>query len=224
MKKVKRVKLKLKNAVIFLIVVITIGVIGYFLANKKINNIYIKGNSILSEQDIIELLNLNDYEKYYQISTNSYEKRLKTSPLIDKARVKKSLFAVTIDILEYDVLWYQEYDNSIVLSNGKGIYFDDKVLGIPAVINQIDEVYYDDFVKQMMVIEKDILAKISEISYDPSEVDKERFLLYMNDQNYVYLTLDKFDYINKYDDLVPELGGKKGILYLDSGNHFQIMK
>ena len=46
----------------------------------------------------------------------------------------------------------------------------------------------------------------------------------MNDGNYVYLTLTKFKQINYYEDVLEKLDGKKGILYLDSGNHFKIME
>ena len=31
-----------------------------------------------------------------------------------------------------------------------------------------------------------------------------------------------FNLINKYNDIYPTLDNKKGILYLDSGNHFEI--
>jgi len=224
MKKVKRVRIKFKNVLIF------IGILGLLISTiclfmgKKINNIYITGNVNLREQDIIELLRIDDYPKYYQISSSLYEKRLKTSPLIKNAKIKKSLNSITIEVSEYDILWYQEYNDSYIISNGESIYLDDKILGIPVVVNQVDEDYYDKFIDKMMDIEHDILVKISEISYEPSTVDKERFLLYMNDHNYVYLTLKKFDAINNYDNLVPKLEGKKGILYLDSGNHFEIKK
>ena len=55
-----------------------------------------------------------------------------------------------------------------------------------------------------------------------SSIDKERFLLHMNDKNDVYINLSRMEYLNKYDDLSKELSNKKGILYLDSGNHFEI--
>ena len=38
----------------------------------------------------------------------------------------------------------------------------------------------------------------------------------------VYLTLTKFKQIEYYNDVLEQLEGRKGILYLDSGNHFQI--
>ena len=64
--------------------------------------------------------------------------------------------------------------------------------------------------------------KISEIKYDPNTIDEDRFFLYMNDGNYVYITLTKIELLNKYNHAITKLEGKKGTLYLDSGNYFEI--
>ena len=45
----------------------------------------------------------------------------------------------------------------------------------------------------------------------------------MLDENYVYVTLTKMNLINKYNDAITQFEGKRGILYLDSGNYFKIM-
>ena len=74
----------------------------------------------------------------------------------------------------------------------------------------------------MKNIDENILAKISDIEYVPNDLDKDRFLLYMDDGNMVYLTLTKFKMINYYNDVLEQLEDRKGILYLDNGNHFQI--
>ena len=74
----------------------------------------------------------------------------------------------------------------------------------------------------MKKVKPEIKDKISQIEYTPNDYDKQRFLLYMNDGNKVYVTITRFNLINKYNDIYPTLGGKKGILYLDSGNHFEI--
>ena len=63
---------------------------------------------------------------------------------------------------------------------------------------------------------------ISEIEYSKTSYDKERFKLYMNDGNEVYITIDKIDKLNKYKSIVKKLDNKKGILYLDSGNYLEI--
>ena len=44
----------------------------------------------------------------------------------------------------------------------------------------------------------------------------------MNDGNYVYINLYKFLNLNKYIEIVKNFGNKKGIIYLDSGNYFEI--
>ena len=71
-------------------------------------------------------------------------------------------------------------------------------------------------------IKKEILLKTSDIEYKPNDYDKDRFLLYMDDGNMVYLTLTKFKTLNHYNEVLPQLEGHKGILYLDNGNHFEI--
>ena len=95
---------------------------------------------------------------------------------------------------------------------------------VPTLINYIPDVIYDEFVNKMGIINIDILDKISEIKYDPDEVDDSRFLLTMNDSNYVYVSLNKLDKINNYNDIVKQFDNKKGVLYLNSGGYFEIAK
>ena len=48
-------------------------------------------------------------------------------------------------------------------------------------------------------------------------IDKNRFLLRMNDGNYVYINLANMDNLNKYEEIYTTLDeNKKGILNLDS--------
>ena len=44
----------------------------------------------------------------------------------------------------------------------------------------------------------------------------------MNDGNEVYITLNKTKELNSYTKIKKQIGEKKGILYLDSGNYFEI--
>ena len=63
---------------------------------------------------------------------------------------------------------------------------------------------------------------ISEIEYSKTSYDDKRFLLYMNDGNMVYITVSKAELLNKYVKIIKKVDNKKGILYLDSGNYFEI--
>ena len=78
------------------------------------------------------------------------------------------------------------------------------------------------FIEKFSLINSEILLKISEIEYTPNDVDNERFTLKMNDENLVYITLNKIEKINKYNSIYSSLDGKKGIIYLDSGDYVEI--
>lgn len=223
MKKRKK-RIKIKGLIKLILFLALVGGILYFLYNlcdTSIKNIYISGNNYLLDQDIIELANLDNYPDFYTTSSNSIEKRIKKNPFIKSVKVKKRLFQkLNIEIEEKRALFI--YDDNI--------YFDDKSssnndlsINLPILINYTPDVKFDSLIKKMTKIDFEVLEKVSEIKYDPNEYDEDRFLLYMNDSNLVYLTLTKFDYLNKYNDAVTKLEGKKGILYLDSGNYFEIL-
>ena len=44
----------------------------------------------------------------------------------------------------------------------------------------------------------------------------------MNDGNIVYLTINKFEKINKYNKILENVGKQNGVLYLDYGDYFEI--
>ena len=81
---------------------------------------------------------------------------------------------------------------------------------------------YDKFVNKFTKVNPEVLLKISHIEYTPNDLDKERFLLYMIDSNYVYITLSKIDKLNKYNSIIQSMENKKGIIYLDSGDYVEI--
>ena len=48
---------------------------------------------------------------------------------------------------------------------------------------------YEKLIDKFVKIDDNIKEKISEIKYEPNDVDNERFLFSMNDGNYAYITL-----------------------------------
>ena len=73
----------------------------------------------------------------------------------------------------------------------------------------------------MQKLDIDILRRMSEIKYEPNAYN-DRFLITMNDGNYVYIRLKGFNKLNRYLDMVSSFENKKGILNLDSGEYFDI--
>ena len=221
----KKKNKKIKKIYKFLGLVLIFGLIVYGIINIRIKNIYVKGNNILTDQEIIELAGIENYPKLFSISSTKMENKIKMNQVIESVKVKKNLFGrIDINVKEYNMLLKDEIDNSIYLSNNKKITMDETITGLPTLTNVVDETILKSFLKKLDTIDRDILAKISEIEYSPNEYDKELFLFYMNDGNYVYINTNRLSNINKYEGMLTELEGKKGILYLDSGNHFEILE
>lgn len=221
----KKKKNKKKIILKILIIIIILGSLTFYFKNMKIKNIYVTGNNNLKDQEIIELAGINNYPNLFQISSRKIEKKIKLNPIIDSVKVKKTFFGkITINIKEYNLLLKNEIDNTIYLDNGQKITNDINIIGLPTLTNDVDKDILNNFLKKLNTINKDILSKISEITYSPNEYDKDLFLFLMNDGNYVYITTTRLDNINKYENVLLELEGKKGIIYLDSGNHFEILE
>lgn len=224
-KVIKKHRIKFLSIFILLLIVFLVYFLVKGILSFKIQNIYIHDTTFLNDEYILELAKIEDYPSYVKSLSWVLEKRLEESPYIKNAEVKKSFLGVVdIYIEESSILYYKEYDKKYVLDTGEEV--DTIVYNFSPirVINYIPDLVYERFYTKFLEFDSDILDKISEIKYDPSEYDDSRFLFYMIDGNYVYMTISKFESINYYNEIYPTLNGKKGTLYLDSGNHFQEFK
>lgn len=221
-KKIRRRKIRFGR--IFLVLSI-IFLFFYLLANIfkfPIKNIYIKGNNLLTDQEIIELAKLQNYPSIFKYSSLQIKHRLEKNEFIKTAKIeKKYLREIYITIEDNYPLFYDNNSKMTILLNKKKTK---KKLNAPLLINCPSDTIYDLFFEKMSQLDYNTINRISEIKYDPNDVDKERFLLYMNDGNYVYITLEKFETVNNYVDIIKTFNNKKGILYLDSGEYFKIME
>lgn len=219
-KQTKKIKIRYNRLFLFIFLICIIVLSVIYILNLKITNIYIKNNEYLSDQFIIDLAGISNYPKTLNYSCSKISSNLEESSYIKDVKVrKKFLTRVYIEVVENYPLFFYKTDNQTVLLDGEKIDSNDTV---PIVINYIPNLKYQEFVEKMGNLDKNILNRISEIKYDPSDYDDERFLLYMNDGNYVYINLYKFLNLNKYIEIVKNFGNKKGIIYLDSGNYFEI--
>lgn len=229
-KKVKKKKIKIIPCLIFLLVLGFFYLIGSYIYHMPIKNIFIDGNVLLNDQEIIDLANLSDYPRYYKYSKSKIAKKIKRSPYVEEVKVERSFFSVLkIHIKEYKVLLYDYDSKEYILSNGQKID-DDNISnhGIPTLLNYVSDEVYDKFINKLNDLDDNIINQISEIKYEPSSYDNGRFLLTMNDGNYVYVNIPNFKSLNLYNEIYPNFDGHIGILYLDSGygegSEYKILK
>lgn len=222
---VKKRKLRVFRLLLVLLVLAGLFFVVRFYVRLPIENIVIKNTTYLNDYYILELAEIRDYPSFLLTSSRKMEKKLRESPYINEVNVKKSFFnVVTIEVDENRALFYDNTDKKIIFDNNEAVEVNEVTddFRIPRLLNYVPDSKYKSFIKGMKNIKVDILGKISDIEYKPNDFDKDRFLLYMDDGNMVYLTLTKFKMINYYNDVLTQLEDKKGILYLDNGNHFQI--
>ncbi len=222
----KKKRLKLIPFLLFVLVITGTFFLVDVLLDTRIENIVIKGNKLVTDQQIIDEAGLSNYPSFYKTTSYNIKKALEKNSFIKEVKVKRSFYhVITIEVSEYKVLLKKETTGKLVLENMNEVTTDQEIpYTVPRLVNDVPKDKYSKLLKNLLKVKKSVRSSISEFYYDPNEFDKDRFLLYMDDGNSVYLTLTKFRMINYYNDVLPQLDGKKGILYLDSGNHFQIME
>lgn len=218
--KVKKKKLKIKTIIITLIIIMLIVLVGIDFINLPIKNIYITGNNILNDKTIISEADLTNYPPFINTYFSNIKKKLTNNEYIKSVSIKRNFKRqIYLNIEEYTPICI--YNEKLILSSTASVDNVYNIDYVPYVINNMDNVY-DKFVTKFTKISADVLLKISHIEYVPNELDNERFLLYMTDSNYVYITLSKIDKLNKYNSIIQKMENKKGIIYLDSGDYVEI--
>lgn len=223
-KKKKRV-LKIKNIILLLLIITSIVGLFYYALNMPVKNIYIKNNQIVSDEEILTTSGLDNYPPFLLLNKRSIKERLEKNKYIENAKITKKIGnIIEISITEYQPILLTK-EGQIILSNGLQLENSYQLSDIPILINEVEnEKIYKNFAQKLGTIDRNILRQISQIEYSPVSVDEERFLLYMNDGNLVYITLTKITKINKYDRIKDKLGNQLGIIYLDSGDYVEVKK
>lgn len=221
-KKKKRV-FKIKNIIIILSILILLTIIIYHLITMPIKNIYIKGNNLITDDEILENTNLYNYPSFLLTNKKKLEKSIRKNEYIKSVNIRKKLGnIIEIKITEYKPIAIDTNGN-VIMENSQRLNNIYNLTDIPILINEITTQNVNtNFSNKFKTINTNILRQISQIEYSPIEVDEDRFILYMNDSNIVYITLSKIDKLNKYNQIKDALEGKKGIIYLDSGNYVEI--
>lgn len=220
-KKRKKKKFNFKRFFVFLLFLVCVIIIGFFLTKVPIKTILVLGTNRIKDNEIISVASLEDYPSFILTSSSEIESKIKQLPLVSSVKVKKKLgFKLQIEIEENRVFFKSRNTNEYYLSNKDKIL--DLDLNVPILINFVPDDVLSKMIERFNRIDDEVLEKISEIEYAPNDFDKERFILYMKDENLVYITLNKVKEFNNYNKIKEQISTNKGILYLDSGNYFDI--
>lgn len=219
-KKKRKKKIKFFRVFLVLSILLLLVVLIIFLGKIKVKGYYISGNTYYKDEEILSMTGLDKYPSYLLTTKHSINSKIKNDDLIKNIKIKKTLYGkFKIIIEENKILFYDNIKKKSITESGKEIDYYYKLS--PVLVSGIqDKKLYNKLINKFKKVNNNTYQSISEIKYDPNDIDKERFLLSMNDGNYVYVTMSKFDNINNYLEIAKTLGAKNGILYLDYGNYF----
>ncbi|MBQ7789657.1 MAG: FtsQ-type POTRA domain-containing protein [Bacilli bacterium] len=223
----KRVKRKFNfiKFLKFILFILIICLIINYLFSIKTKNIIILNTEYYSDEIIIETAKLEKYPEFLKIKKQDIKNRLLKLDLVEDVEIKKRLgFILELDIKEKKVLYVTRSTNKYKLSTYEDVDNNNEYQ-VPVLINFVPEDIEKEFTEKLSKIDKNILSLVSEIEYSTTDYDDERFVLYMNDGNQVYVTNNRVELLNKYVDIMKKISSdKKGILYLDNGNYFKIIE
>lgn len=227
--KQKKKKLKKKGFIVIVLALYLAIMAFYYVYKMPVKNVIVKGNNIVSDTEIIKLAGMDNTTKLFFLNKGKVLNDIKSNPVIKNVVLKRNFNGdATIIVEENKVLFYNQLNKTYVLSNNQEIENIDNILGIPVLINYVPSEVYSGLIAKMSDVEDNIIKHISEIEYSPLQimdkdkdeyvtVDSERFLLRMNDGNYVYINLPNFEKLSRYEQYYVTIGdNKKGIFELDS--------
>lgn len=221
-KRVKR-KFNIKKFMFFILFLVIVYFGVSIIFSIKTKNIVILNSNYYSDEEIIETAEIENYPKFLKISKKDIKNKLLKLDLIEDVKISKKFgFILEIDVVEKKILYLTRSTNKYKLSTFEN-YGSEDIISVPVLINFVPEDIEKEFVKGLTKIDYNIVSKISEIEYSVTDYDDERFVLYMNDGNLVYVTNNRIEMLNNYITIMKKISSeKKGILYLDTGNYFKI--
>ena len=90
--KVKKRKVNFKKILLFILAIYIIFFLVYEIINLKIKNIYIIGNNILSDYEIMKIANIDDYPPFIKTFDGKIKKKLLANDYIENVKIERKFF------------------------------------------------------------------------------------------------------------------------------------
>ncbi len=218
----KKLKLNVPRTIVFVLFLYLLFYMGYDVYKQQVVHYNIEGNTLYSDAEILRTVNLTDYPPILSINRHQIKKKLESDPLISKVDVSYGWhFYLNIKIIENKPMFILKSSGQVVLQDGT-LVENKNYLGIPTLLNDTPVEVRNLLAERLAKVDSGILYLISEIKYDPSYdstnkvIDENRFLLYMNDTNTVYINARKANTLNYYLTIIANNEiNEAGTLYLD---------
>lgn len=196
-----------------------------------ISNIYhinVKGNYYLSDEEIIDLTNLNTNKKFYLFTNKSIENKVSKSDFINECKVEKlngNLVLITVKEKKIVGYTYTSDKNVFVLEDNETIDITKDNIHIINKVPLISGFNEEELIlleKNLSKCDEKIINEISDIVNYP-KLKYQSVELIMRDGNYIFTSYYGLDILNKYYSIESSYSqNKKTCYYFEdiSGNAY----
>ncbi len=194
---------------------------------SNVKRIVITGNSFVMEEEVIERSEVTDQTNIWAIDSKEIVKGILEHPVIESVDVNRKLpSTIEINISEHDLVGYLKEGDEIHSVLGTGITLSGHIESLaeaPLMIGFTEESYLESMTAELEKLPKSILNLISEIYWKPTEENKNKIVLYMNDGYVVHGTIRNFsNKMQVYPSIVSQLDpDSKGIIHIGVGAYFE---
>lgn len=198
---------------------------------SNIKQINVKGNEFIAKEQIIEYSHLSIDENMWRVNLSDAEDKIVDHPLIEKVTIKRKFpQSIEININEKDIIGYKREKEHFypIVTDGVIVKNVDVTLprSAPLFENFTDEQYLLRFAEELKGVPNHILNLISEVHWKPTDKNKYKVVLYMNDGFIVHATIRDFaSKMNAYPSIIAQLEpDEKGIIHMDVGVYVETFK
>jgi cell division protein FtsQ len=207
-----------------------ISIIAYLQSPlSEVKTITIKGNTFLSDNEIEELSGLTTNTNIWSLNKKAIREEIAANPIVDSVEVSRQLpRTVKIEIKELSRVGYVTQESSYYPVLGNGTVLNDAGQKLsngdaPLLLDFKEEEYLHRMTAELEKLPTSILKLISEIYWVPTDENKNKIILYMNDGFMVDGTIRDFaEKMSVYPSIVSQIEeGSKGIIHIGVGAYFE---
>lgn len=231
-KRKRRIRTNIKFTVLITIFLICIFFLLYFQSSySKVNEIKLSGNVLFSNEQYIELIDIEENQSMWSFKPEELEKSILQLKWIKSATVERDwLTTVSIKIEESPKVAYIAENSTFypILENGYVFIeeLSDLPIDAPVFLQFDDEELRKRLLKQLANLKPEVLALISQINAAPSSSDPYSIILYMNDGYEVRAEITTLaSKLNYYPSIVAQIEQEeqfeKGIIDIEVGSYYR---
>lgn len=228
MRERRRRKTNRKFLFILAVFVIALLVILYFRSSfSRINEIQIIGATLHETTFYEKESGLELGEFLWGFSAKDIEKELLSMDSVKDVNVsRKWVRDVEITVTEWQTLAYVENAGRYQALLESGEVFSEEIIvpedKAPIISGFANEKIKKRMTKQLLKMNQDVYALISEIIYTGSEIDENNITVYMDDGYEIHAVIPTFsEKMDYYEDIIAQLSDhEKGVIDMEVGTFF----